>query len=112
MNAYRHCSKVRPTALCRLAGFFNTGNVDFTWDSGTTRTPSVGAELSATPDAPWPWSSRIWVNAPPAEWPMMIGGRSSSAISFSILAMIAGTVTSAMICGFSRSASTSTSKPG
>ena len=26
------------------------------------------------PAAPKPWSSRICVNAPPAEWPMMIGG--------------------------------------
>jgi len=95
-----------------LAGLFSTGKVDFSCDSGTTRTPSVGAELSATPAAPKPWSSRIWVNAPPAEWPMMIGGRSSSRRVPSILAMIAGTVTPAMICGSARSASTSTSKPG
>ena len=32
----------------------------------------------ATPAAPSPRSSRISVNAPPNEWPMMIGGRSSS----------------------------------
>jgi hypothetical protein len=38
----------------------------------------VGAEFIATPAAPKPWSSRIWVNAPPAEWPMMIGGVASS----------------------------------
>ena len=63
-----------PTALCRFAGLFSTGNVDFTCESGTTRTPSVGAEFSATPAAPKPWSSRTWVNAPPAECPMMIGG--------------------------------------
>ena len=43
---------------------------------------------------------------------MMIGGRGSSRMIPSIFSMIAGTVTSTMICGFSRSASTSTSKPG
>ena len=47
-------------------------------ENGTTLTPSVGAELIATPAAPNPWSSRICVNAPPAEWPMRIGGESSS----------------------------------
>ena len=112
MKAYVHCSAVSPTALCRLAGVLSTGNVDFTCDSGTTLTPSVGAEFSATPAAPRPWSSRIWVKAPPAECPMMIGGVSSPRMTVSIFSMIAGTVTSMMICGFSRSASTSTSKPG
>jgi hypothetical protein len=67
VNAYFHCSYDRGTALCRFPGFFSTGNVDLTWDSGTTRTPSVGAEFIATPTAPKPWSSRIWVKAPPAE---------------------------------------------
>ncbi len=67
VKAYVHCSRVSGTALCRLAGLFSTGKVDLTWESGTTRTPSVGAEFIATPAAPNPWSSRIWVNAPPAE---------------------------------------------
>ena len=40
---------MNPTALWRLAGFLSTGNVAFTCDSGTTPTPSVGAELIATP---------------------------------------------------------------
>jgi hypothetical protein len=61
----------------------STGKVDFTCDSGTTRTPSVGAEFIATPAAPKPWSSRIWVKAPPAEWPMMIGGVASSRMMLS-----------------------------
>jgi hypothetical protein len=43
---------VNPTALCRLAGFFSTGNVDFSWDSGIVVTPSVGAEFMATPALP------------------------------------------------------------
>ena len=43
---------------------------------------------------------------------MMIGGWSSSRRTPSIFSMIAGTVTSMMICGSARSASTSTSKPG
>jgi hypothetical protein len=46
-----------------LAGLFSTGNVDFTCESGTTRTPFFGAEFSATPAAPRPWSRRIWVKA-------------------------------------------------
>ena len=49
VNAYCHCSNVNPTALWRLAGFLSTGNVALTCDSGTTLTPSVGAELIATP---------------------------------------------------------------
>ena len=51
-NAYRHCSRVNPTALWRFAGFLSTGKVARTWDSGTRLTPSVGAELTATPAAP------------------------------------------------------------
>ena len=43
---------------------------------------------------------------------MMIGWLSSPRMTASILSMIAGTVTSMMICGSARSASTSTSKPG
>jgi hypothetical protein len=38
--------------LVRLAGFLSTGNVACTCDSGTRLTPSVGAELIATPAAP------------------------------------------------------------
>ena len=30
---------------CRFAGFLNAGNVDFSCDGGSTRTPSVGAEF-------------------------------------------------------------------
>ena len=52
VNAYVHSSSVRPTALCLFAGDFSTGKVDFTWLGGATRTPSVGAELSATPATP------------------------------------------------------------
>ncbi|XBV22048.1 hypothetical protein ABN611_26210 [Kribbella sp. HUAS MG21] len=83
-----------------------------TCDNGTTRTPSVGAEFIATPAAPKPWSSRIWVNAPPAEWPMMIGGWSSSRTTASRCSTMAGTVTARIGCGSAFSASTSTSKPG
>jgi hypothetical protein len=43
---------VKPTALWRLAGFLSTGNVARTCDSGIGLTPSVGAELIATPQAP------------------------------------------------------------
>nr|BFE71811.1 hypothetical protein GCM10020092_051120 [Actinoplanes digitatis] len=49
VKAYCHSSKVSGTARCRFAGLLSTGNVDFTWVSGTTRTPSVGAEFIATP---------------------------------------------------------------
>ena len=38
---------------------------------------TVAAEIP-TPAAPSPRSTRTCVNAPPKEWPMMIGGRSSS----------------------------------
>ena len=103
---------MNPTALCRLAGFLSTGNVDLICESGTTLTPSVGAELSATPAAPKPWSSRICVNAPPAEWPMMIGGVSSAPMTASRCSMIAGTVSASIGVGSALSASTSTSKPG
>jgi hypothetical protein len=48
----------------------------------------------------------------PAEWPMMIGGFSSSAMMAPMCSMIAGTVSASMGEGSSRSASTSTSKPG
>ena len=46
------------------------------------------------------------------EWPMMIGGLSSPPIMAVTWSMIAGTVWLAMTSGFSRSASTSISKPG
>ena len=36
--------------------------------------PSAGTESIATPAAPRPWSSRIWMSTPPKEWPMRIGG--------------------------------------
>jgi hypothetical protein len=61
--------------LCRFAGFLSTGKLAFTCESGTTATPSVGAELIATPTAPYPWSIRICTNTPPAECPMRIGWR-------------------------------------
>ncbi len=103
---------MKPTALWRLAGFLSTGNVALIWDSGTRLTPSVGAELIATPAAPYPWSSRICVNTPPAEWPMRIGGFSSAPTTDSRCSMIAGTVTCSIGAVSSLSASTSTSKPG
>jgi hypothetical protein len=103
---------VKPTALWRLAGFLSTGNVAFTCESGTTLTPSVGAELIATPAAPKPWSSRIWVKTPPAEWPIRIGGCSSAPTTFSRCSMICGTVTASIGVGSALSASTSTSNPG
>ena len=112
MKAYCHCSRVKPTARCRLAGFFSTGKVDRTWDSGTTATPSVGAELMATPAAPKPWSSSTWVNTPPAEWPMRIGGFVSSPTTDSRCSTICGTVTFSIGVGSAFSASTSTSNPG
>jgi hypothetical protein len=81
-------------------------------DSGTTGTPSVGAELIATPAAPNPWSSRICVNTPPAEWPMRMGGESSPPTTASRCSMICGTVTASIGEGSALSASTSTSNPG
>ena len=103
---------MKPTARWRLAGFLSTGNVALTCDSGTRLTPSVGAELIATPTAPKPWSSRICVNTPPAEWPMRIGGASSPPTIPSSFSMICGTVTCSIGVGSALSASTSTSKPG
>ena len=103
---------MKPTALCRLAGFFSTGKAALTCDSGTTFTPSVGAELIATPAAPKPRSSMSWTNAPPAEWPIRIGGESSSPITCDRCSMIPGTVSASIGEGSALSASTSTSKPG
>jgi hypothetical protein len=98
--------------LCRFAGFLSTGNVDLSCESGATLTPSVGAELSATPAAPKPWSSRICVKAPPAEWPMMIGGVSIAPTTASRCSMIAGTVSASIGEGSATRDSTSTSNPG
>ena len=98
--------------MWRFAGFLSTGKLARTCDSGMRLTPSVGAELIATPAAPKPWSSRIWVNTPPAEWPMMIGGDSSSPTIASRRSMIAGTFTRSIGVGSALSASTSTSNPG
>jgi hypothetical protein len=74
--------------------------------------PSVGAELIATPQAPKPWSMTICMNAPPAEWPIRIGGCSSAPMTDSRCSMIAGTVTSSIGVVSALRASTSTSKPG
>jgi hypothetical protein len=112
VNAYCHCSWVNPTARWRFAGFLSTGNVERTCDSGTARTPSVGAEQIATPAAPNPWSSRIWVNAPPAEWPIRIGGDGSAPTTSSRCPMILGTVSASIGAGSALSASTSASRPG
>ena len=50
---------------------------------------------------------------PPKEWPMMIGGTpATDRIAASRWSSVSGTVSSAMTCGFSRSASTSISNPG
>ena len=73
---------------------------------------SVGAELMATPAAPKPWSSRICVKTPPAEWPMMIGGESRSPTMASMLSMISLTFSCSIGVGSALRASTSTSKPG
>ncbi|WP_414940561.1 hypothetical protein [Amycolatopsis sp. cmx-11-51] len=40
--------------------------------------PNTGPEAIATPAAPTPRSSGNWMNTPPNEWPMMIGGLSSA----------------------------------
>jgi len=56
-----------PDGLCRLAGFLRTGNDDLICDSGKRLTPSVGAELIATPAAPYPRSIISCVKTPPAE---------------------------------------------
>ena len=53
------------------------------------------------------------MSVPPNEWPMMIGGDWSASISpLMVDGSSAGTVAVAIDSGFSRSASTSTSKPG
>ena len=98
--------------MWRLAGFLSTGKLARTCDSGMRLTPSVGAELIATPTAPKPWSSRICVNTPPAEWPMRIGGVSRSPMMPSRRSMIAGTLSCSIGVVSALSASTSTSKPG
>ena len=104
---------MNPTALCRLAGFFSAGKSDLACEIGLTRTPSVGAESMTTPAEPRPRASSSWVRVPPKEWPMMIGGTPST-VSMAAWrwSSVSGTVSSAMTCGFSRSASTSISKPG
>jgi hypothetical protein len=70
------------------------------------------AELIATPAAPNPWSSRICMKAPPAEWPIRTGGLSSWPTTDSSLPMMAGTVSASIGEVSAFSASTSTSKPG
>ena len=95
-----------------MAGFFSTGNVALIWESGTRATPSVGAELIATPAAPYPWSSRICVNTPPAECPIRIGGVSTAPTTASRCSMICGTVTASIGEVSALSDSTSTSNPG
>ncbi len=52
------------------------------------------------------------MKAPPAEWPMMIGGASRASMAASNVAMISGTVALTMGVGSALRASTSTSKPG
>ncbi len=52
------------------------------------------------------------MNRPPAECPMMMGGRSSSLITLSSLSMISVTSSCSIGVGSSRSAPTSTPKPG
>ena len=98
--------------MWRFAGFLRSGKLARTCDSGIRLTPSVGAELIATPAAPKPWSSRIWVNTPPAEWPMMTGGDSSWPTIASRCSMIAGTFRCSIGAWLAFSSSTSTSKPG
>ena len=93
-------------------GFFSTGQAALTWVNGVMRTPSVGAEFIATPAAPWPRSSRIWVIAPPAECPIRIGSESSSPITDSRCSTISDSVSSSSGVGSAFSASTSTSSPG
>jgi hypothetical protein len=95
-----------------LAGFFSAGKSDFTCESGFTRTPSVGAESTTTADAPSPRARSSCVSVPPNECPMMIGGFGSASICAAMWSTVSGTVRFAMISGFSRSASTSISKPG
>lgn len=90
---------VSPTARCRLAGFFRTGKSDRTWDSGTVRTPSAGAEFMTTPAAPSPRSRSAWVKTPPVECPIRISARSSPMISFSRLERISGTVAASIASG-------------
>ena len=103
---------MKPTALWMFAGFFSAGNNDFTCDSGLTRTPSVGAESTTTAAAPSPRASSSWVNVPPKECPMMIGGTSTDSMTPARWSTVSGTVSFAMISGFARSSSTSISKPG
>ena len=46
--------RCEPNGLVAVRGFLSTGKVALIWDSGTRLTPSVGAELIATPTAPYP----------------------------------------------------------
>ena len=103
---------MKPTALCRLAGFFSAGNSDLAWEIGFTRTPSVGAESMTTPADPSPRARSSCVRVPPNECPMMIGGVPTPSTTEARWSTVSGTVRSAMTCGFSRSASTSMSNPG
>ena len=73
---------------------------------------AAGVAINSAPTAPKPWSSRIWTNTPPAEWPIRIGGESSSPITPSRRSMISGTLSASIGEVSALSASTSTSNPG
>ena len=66
-NAYRNCSAVSVTALCRFAGFLNTGSVARSADSGTGSTPLIWAASIATAAAARSWPSSFCAIIPPNE---------------------------------------------
>jgi hypothetical protein len=89
-----------------------TSNVDRICDSGTTLTPSVGAELIATPAAPWP-AVEQQLDEQPARGVTHEDRRASrSARTDSRWATTFGSVVCSIGVGSAFSASTSTSKPG
>lgn len=80
-NANRNCSAVSDTERFLLAGFLKTGNVAFSADSGSGRTPLIWAASIATAAAARSWPSSFCAIIPPKEWPITMGRTGRSAIS-------------------------------
>ena len=109
---YLNCSAVSETALCRLAGFLNTGSVAVQRDSGSGSTPLIWAASIPIAAAAWSSPSSFSAISPPNEWPITIGRLGSDPMISAKCLVTSSMPWSAMLSGLALQSATVAPSPG
>ena len=107
-----NCFSVSGVSFFRLTGLPSAGQAALIVESGRSSTPFGAPVPMPTAGGAEPAIEQQLRQAPPNEWPMMIGGRSSPRMIASWWSMTFWNPSPPSGVGSARSSSTSTSRPG